>query len=281
MESALVRPPQGLSLCSWPGQETTVQIAPMRTSVVLPAYNAQHCVGQALESIRKQGVAVDEVIVIDDGSRDETRQIAADWSATLPVRVVCNPRNRGLCYSLRRGVEEASGDLLLRLDADDRWLPTHVGTVLRLATKYPQAVLFSTPALFVSENGVQLHRSSGSNDKKARARLMWDNFLVHSASAFRRSAYDAVGGYREHVLFEDYDLWIRLLEVGELGYANEATVEYLVTQGSLSRMPRSRAIRGRWVCQREAIAAFWPRHPLAALGCLVAGATRTAVSPWI
>lgn len=251
-----------------------------RFSVLMPAYNAQHCVGRALESIAAQTCAVHEVVVVDDGSRDDTAAVTAAWSDRLPLVLLRNDGNRGIGATLRRGAAAATGDWILRLDADDRWLPTHVAAMAPLAN-IPDMLLLTSAALLVDEAGAPLGVFHAVADTAVRGRLMWDNPLVHSASGFRRSAYLAEGGYREGVRWEDYDLWIRLLAHGRLGTHTEPTVEYTVSPTSLSRTRRAVSIAGRWQCQRQAVARFWRRHPLAALSACTLGAARTMVSSFI
>lgn len=248
-------------------------------SVVMPAFNAQSHIDRALRSLAEQHQPVDEVIVVDDGSTDRTADTVLAWEGRLPIVLLRNGVNLGIGASLRRGVEAARCDWVLRLDADDRWLPEHVQT-LSEATGQPGVNLVTAPAKLVDEAGRNLSTSQIVNDAEVRALLMWDNPLVHSASGFSREAYRAVGGYREGVRWEDYDLWIRLLSLGRLGSSAAPTIEYTVSSHSLSRAKRSVSIAARWYCQRQAVARFWSRHPLAASRALTLGAGRVLFSPF-
>jgi glycosyltransferase involved in cell wall biosynthesis len=247
-------------------------------SVVMPAYEARACIDRALASIAAQTQPVHEVVVVDDGSRDGTSAAVEAWRDRLPVLLLKNDANRGIGPTLRRGVEAASGEWILRLDADDRWLPGHVAAMTALA-RLPDVELLTSAAVLVDESGNARGRFEAADDRRVRARLMWDNPLIHSATGFRREACVAAGGYRDGVRWEDYDLWIRLLARGRLGAHATPTVEYTVSAGSLSRTRRSVAIAGRWQCQRQAIARFWRRHPLAALRAGTLGAARVLLSP--
>lgn len=247
-------------------------------SVVIPAFNAQSCVDRALQSLAEQHQPVDEVIVVDDGSADGTVDTVLAWEGRLPIVLLRNDTNRGIGVSLRRGVDAARSDWVLRLDADDRWLPGHV-QALSDAARQPGVSLVTAPAVLVDEAGRRLGMSQVVHDADVRALLMWDNPLVQSASGFSREAYRAVGGYRVGVRWEDYDLWIRLLSVGRLGSSSSPSVEYTVSSTSLSRVKRSVAIAARWYCQRQAVERFWRRHPLAASRALTLGAGRVLFSP--
>lgn len=246
-------------------------------SVVMPAYNAQAFIGRALQSLSLQRMPVDEIIVVDDGSLDRTVEIVRSWHQHLPLRLLRNGTNRGIAATLRRGVEAASGDWVLRLDADDRWLPDHV-RALDVAAGRPGVCLVTSPAYLVNDAGERLGQTRRVTDASVRKRLMWDNPLIHSATGFSLEAYRKAGGYREGVRWEDYDLWIRLLAHGRLGVSEAPGIEYTVSGSSLSRTRRSVALAARWRCQRQAIAAFGRRHPLAAARSFMLGAGRASYS---
>jgi glycosyltransferase involved in cell wall biosynthesis len=253
----------------------------MNVSVVMPAFNAGCCIDKALSSINEQSRPVEEIIVVDDGSIDDTSDIVTTWKGRLPIVLLRNNRNLGIASSLRRGVEACKGNLVLRLDTDDIWLPLHVKQLTDLAENSPTGVLFSTKALIVDQLGHFLGMSRTTGESSIRGDLMWDNPLVHSSSGFCVKAYESVGGYRVERRWEDYDLWIRLLSIGSFGFSNEPTVKYTVSMNSLSRQKRNVSIRARWECQRRAIAFFWKRHPFQAVRCFVLGTARVGISRWI
>ena len=242
-------------------------------SVVMPAFNARNCIERALQSLAMQQLPVDEIVVVDDGSSDRTVETVQSWKDRLPLLLLQNGSNWGIGASLRRGVDAASGDWVLRLDADDRWLPGHV-QALDTAAKQSGVCLVTSPAYLVDEAGERIGVTRPVRNEEVRMRLMWDNPLVHSATGFRRDSYRMVGGYREGVRWEDYDLWIRLLATGSLGVSDEPGIEYTVSGTSLSRTRRSVALEARWSCQRQAMATFWRLHPLAASRSFMLGATR-------
>ena len=89
-------------------------------SVIIPAYNAEHTIGEALDSVQKQTRAADEIIIIDDGSEDRTAEYATNHPSS--PRII-RTKNQGAAAALNRGIEHASGNILAFLDADDIWLP--------------------------------------------------------------------------------------------------------------------------------------------------------------
>jgi hypothetical protein len=169
-----------------------------------------------------------------------------------------------LTHSLKIGAEYATGDLVFRLDADDIWLPEHTETLVALALSHPNAVLFSARAEICEASGKPIGLSAAVTEKSVRAQLLWDNPIVHSAIAFDKRAYNAVGGYRGPTYAEDYDLWIRLLHYGEFSATDRASVSYHVFEGSISRIKRQTALRIRLELQLRAIRVFAERHPFSA-----------------
>src|SRR4051812_12252844 len=93
-------------------------------SAVVPCYNGEVFLAEALESISRQSRRVDEIIVVDDGSTDRSAEVAESWGAT----VIRQP-NRGEGAARNRGIEAAKGDVIAWLDADDLWRPRHIEVV--------------------------------------------------------------------------------------------------------------------------------------------------------
>lgn len=236
-----------------------------KLSVILPVYNGAPTLERALCSILAQTQPLDELVVVDDGSTDQTGVIITDWRKKLPIVSVHNEKNMGLTRALQRGMNIASGSLIFRLDGDDAWLPHHVETLVGLRSRDPHAVLYASRATNrAARSGDCLGISAILKEGSVRAKLLWDNPIVHSAVAFDKQAYQAAGGYLGPTYAEDYDLWIRLLRMGRLASTNETTLDYFVSERSLSRIKRTNALNVRFGLQRRAIRAFAKRHPAAA-----------------
>lgn len=241
----------------------------MRFSVVIPVYNGATLIEGCLLSIKEQLVPVDEIVIVDDGSEDDTKKIANKWKDELPIKLICNEKNMGINYSLRLGVEAAEGEWVLRLDHDDRWLKNHTSIIETLISE-PGVALASSSALLV--NGDKILKSNYLiNGSKIKHKLMHDNPLIHSATCFNKTVYNLVGGYRENVKWEDYDLWISLCAVGEFAYSNVPSVIYKISSSSLSRISRSNARKARWICQKRAISTFFREHPFNASYAFISG----------
>lgn len=235
-----------------------------QNTVLVPVYNGECTLDRALSSLSLQHQLPEEIVVVDDGSTDRTPEIIVKWSKILPIKHVSLNENGGLVAALQLAFRISTGSLVFRLDADDSWEPDHLAKIQYLSETNPNAVLFCSRAHVIGGDGEIVGVSDALNDKTVRRFLMWDNPLVHSAVAFRRPAYEATGGYSQGEFPEDYDLWVRLLQVGAFVGAEDITVKYHVLPNSLSRVKKTIAIRGRIVVQNKAIRSFGKIYPIRA-----------------
>lgn len=191
-------------------------------SVILPVRDGAPWLDEAVASIRAQTLSDLECVVVDDGSRDDSRVIArAHADRDSRVRVLCGNRPRGLVAALTTGIAAARAPYIARMDADDVALPE------RLALQV--AALDSLPELSVVGSRIA-YRPEGPGTGGLDAYVEWQNSLlepdaihrdlfvesplVHPTVVVRRAALDAVGGYRDLGWPEDYDLWMRIILSG-------------------------------------------------------------------
>jgi len=171
-------------------------------SVIIPAYNAGDRVARAITSALDQTLPVLEIIVVDDGSSDDTVQVAASFGD--PVRVVSKP-NGGPASARNVGAKVARGDWLAMLDADDWWFPRKNEIQLR----------------YVVEDDVGLshcrldHRTERPPDELTFQDLWERNWISNSSVLMRKKVFEEVGGFVEvKRLVEDYNLWLRVSAAG-------------------------------------------------------------------
>ena len=187
-------------------------------SVVLPVYNAEAYVREAVESILAQSFTDFELILINDGSTDGSGAILRDLAAHDTRIVLVERPNNGFISALNEGIERARADLIARMDADDVAMPE------RFALQY--ARMIEEPELAVLGGSMRLMDKAGNIiglteyplTPKETARSVEDGCPVSNATVImRRDAVLKTGGYRRAFLYcEDYDLWLRM---SELGYA--------------------------------------------------------------
>ena len=116
----------------------------MKISIIIPAYNAGATLREALDSVQAQNHAPHEVIVVDDGSTDDTADIARTYQEVLPL-VLVQQANAGLGAARNAGMEKATGEALAFLDADDVWGANKLGIAVRYLEKFPSVQWFYTP----------------------------------------------------------------------------------------------------------------------------------------
>jgi glycosyltransferase involved in cell wall biosynthesis len=246
-----------------------------KISTLMAVYNAQATIAEALRSILAQTRRTDEIIIVDDGSTDDTGPILKDFSCQHGARVITLSENRGFTAAINAGLGECRGDWVARLDADDWWDPTHLQTLeVSLATAAENSSLVATRARYWDQVHLQVGVSPGPMDTaELRCFAMNDNPFVHSAVMFRRDAACRAGGYPSSVRWEDYGLWIALMSTDNALIIDATTVNCRKHGRSLSSVSKREALHGRLEMQRRAWRLF--RH-----ACPVTGATRLART-WI
>lgn len=193
-----------------------------RVSVVIPAYNAARFLPEAIESVLQQTCPVHEIIVVDDGSTDDTEHvICALGSSVTYIRQA----NAGVSAARNRGISIASGELIAFLDADDRWLPEKIAQQLQIFINNPRAGLVATDRADIDTHGNLLldslfkkqgiyHLLSGLNGQPlpaALSRLVQVNFIPTSSVIVRKAALEKVGRFDASIRYgEDLELWARL-----------------------------------------------------------------------
>ena len=191
----------------------SVDRAPAIT-IIVTTYNYGRFLAEAIESALAQTHPPLEVIVVDDGSTDDSVAIAARY----PIRLI-HQENSGVACARNRGARAAKGELLVFLDADDVLEPTYLARCCEALARAPShvAYAYTQMRLFGTEEGV--FTSYPFTAEKLRI----GNYVPVSALV-RRACFDAVGGFDPSwsLGYEDYELWVRLLDAGWHGVFVEA-----------------------------------------------------------
>jgi glycosyltransferase involved in cell wall biosynthesis len=182
----------------------------MRISVIIPAYNAEQYIAQAIESCLRQTVLPDEIIVADDGSTDRTAAIAESYPE--PVRVIRLGTNCGVSVARNRAVEASTGDWLALLDADDWFLPRKLEMQRQCVLDHPNAVLVYTGMFLKPPDGPAVEHKFWPLSEVAR-RHRYTSLFLPSTVLLRRDAFDAAGGFDPaYPTLEDWEMWLKLAE---------------------------------------------------------------------
>lgn len=179
-------------------------------SVVMSVYNGERFLREATDSILRQTLENFELIVVDDGSTDHSRQVLA---AVDDRRLtVLEQSHEGLATALNRGVDRARASLIARMDSDDVSRPERLEKQYRFLLRNAAVALVGTAARIVDYAGAEVGAWHPPEDHASICRRMIRaNQFAHPTVMFRKEAFLAAGGYRQDMPFaQDYDLWLRM-----------------------------------------------------------------------
>jgi glycosyltransferase involved in cell wall biosynthesis len=206
-------------------------------SVITPAYNVVWCVGRAIDSVLEQTFRQLELIVVNDGSTDETKDVLTAYGDSIRV---LDQDNRGMSSARNAGIRSAQGSYIAFLDADDWWLPEKLERQLDLMQNRPELGFCSTAARVENPQGELLNlwrcRQTGNSTLKT---IFSENAAIAggcSAVVVRKRLLDQVGLFDESLRgFEDPDLWIRLAAASSYACIDEPLAIILRRENSVSR----------------------------------------------
>jgi glycosyltransferase involved in cell wall biosynthesis len=178
-------------------------------SVIIPTHNRGWIVKEAIDSVLDQDFSDYELMVVDDGSDDNTREILGAYGKAITV---LQQPNRGVSAARNRGIAEAAGGLIAFLDSDDLWLPGKLKTQVKFFEENADAMINQTQEIWI-RNGIRVnpkkrhHKFSGMIFERSLALCL----VSPSAVMIKKSLFDAVGVFDENLpACEDYDLWLRI-----------------------------------------------------------------------
>lgn len=195
-------------------------------SVILPFFNAERWLEPALRSLARQDLSGKlEVIAVDDGSTDSgPAKVESARKAGAPIVLLRNERNLGIVASLNRGLEQASGRFIARMDADDLCLPHR----LTRQVEFLERTGCDLCGSWFIEFGQGLSRTVRwpESDAELRAAMLFQNSICHPTIMARRAVFEQFK-YREgYILAEDYDLFVRLMSRFTLANVPEPLLRY-------------------------------------------------------
>jgi len=196
-------------------------------SVILPVYNAEKYIEEAINSILEQAYQNFELIIINDGSTDTSLSVINQYEKNNKVRIVTQ-ENKGLIFTLNKGIDLAKGQYIARMDADDIAHPERFEKQISLFEANPSlGVCSASTENFGAETDLTIR--SDDNDNLKATLLFWPPF-AHPAAMIKRSVLsDNNIKYREEFKHcEDFDLWSQLAPYGEFSNVTEVMLKYRV-----------------------------------------------------
>lgn len=212
-----------------------------KVSAVIPTYNRMDVICDAIDSILNQTYPHIEILVVDDGSTDQTLEILQKYEEKI---VVIHQENRGCSSARNQGIRAASGNYIAFLDSDDKWLPEKIEKQMKLLSQAGKNVSCCWCNLLIESDGTILNRLSIDKLRPKYAQGLWLNpleilatrfVLFNQAILIRKEALDRVGYFDESLwVMEDYDLAVKLAMQGPWVYTNESLV--LCREGAGNRI---------------------------------------------
>lgn len=204
-------------------------------TVLMPVYNAENFVADALESILTQSYKYFELLIIDDGSTDETLSIIKSYNDPR-IRLVAHEMNRGLQYSLNQGIDLASHELIARMDADDISHPWRLEKQVNYMMAHPDCAMVDCWVKIIDK---QKHfiKAEGIYSRYVYYVLTFECCIYHPAVMYRKSNVQSINGYTLPYA-EDFDLFWRLSRAYKIHTLEEHLLWYRVHDQNLNTVSK-------------------------------------------
>jgi glycosyltransferase involved in cell wall biosynthesis len=233
-----------------------------KVSIILTCYNHLAYLPAALEGVLGQTFRDFEIIAIDDGSTDGTREWLS--ACTEPMTLIFNDKNLGTYGSLNVALSRATGDYVAILNDDDLWAPLKLERQLALFDAHPEAGLVHTDGKFIDGAGAVVEGSPlgfefpRTETGDVLLSLVYANKIIASAVLVRRQCFIELGGFNEKYFGSgDWEMWMRVAEKYEIGFVSEPLTFYRVhgenASHKLDRIWRDDEMLREWIASRGSI----------------------------
>lgn len=207
-------------------------------SVILPVYNRQDSVARAIDSVLAQTGCSVEIIVVDDGSTDGTRQVLKEFGSRITL---LDQPHAGAYVARNHALRHARGELVAFIDSDDAWLPGRLAAQLPLMLQPEVGLVFGDVVHLLPGRTAERRQHTSfqiapPHRGRAAARFAWCNFIPTSTVLVRRRCLEEAGGFSEaEVRSSDYLMWFRIALRHELDYVDGVVAEYTLSADGISR----------------------------------------------
>lgn len=220
-----------------------------KVSVIMGIYNCADTLDEAIQSILNQTFTDWDLVMCDDGSKDDTYQVAEKYVRQYPGKFILlrNESNQGLNKTLNHCLQAATGEYIARMDGDDISVPERFEKEVAFLDAHPEFAIVSTPMILFDENGSWGQTRRGIEQPTIKDFVNNSPFHCHAPCMIRREAYVAVDGYtvdKRLLRFEDCNLWFKLYAKGYRGY-NMSEPLYMMRDDRNASHRRSPLVRFR------------------------------------
>lgn len=223
-------------------------------SIILPAYNGAEWIEKAIQSVLAQSFTDFELLIINDGSSDDTEAIALRFAQQDPrIRYIKNERNLGIQRTRNISLEQSHCDYIAEIDQDDEWVDKDkLKKQLNFLEAHSDHVLVGTGAIMVDSRGQETARYlMPETDQEIRKKLLRKNCFIHSSVMYRKNPVKAIGGYTVDRMSEDHDLWLRLGRVGKFGNLQDYAVKYYLNSKGYNSQDKFLRLRQNLLFAKE------------------------------
>lgn len=220
----------------------------VKISVIMPVYNGERYTKETIESVIAQTFPDFEFIIIDDGSTDNTLGIVNSFNDNR-IKIL-KQNHGGIVKALNLGIKESQGEYIVRIDADDMCVQNRFKKLVEYMDQNKSVVVCGSWAEMINENGEVIGelKYPPINNDNIRKYILLHNPFIHPSVIFRKDILNKVGGYKNFKHNEDYELWTRMLRLGEGYNIPENLIKYRVHKKQITREGNFRMrIVGVWV----------------------------------
>lgn len=205
-----------------------------KISVIMPVYNGERYLKEAIDSILSQTYGDFELIIIDDGSTDATEKMILAYQDHR-IRYDKNEKNLGVAASLNRGLDLAKGEYVARMDADDISLSDRFEKQVNFMEAHPEVGVLGGAVLLLFPEGTCKFPLSPSDDQ-IRVDLLFNSAFAHPAVMIRRSVLTGLRYEEEFIKCEDYRLWTKLAPVCKMANLSDVILQYRQHDGQVTQI---------------------------------------------
>jgi len=228
-----------------------------KVSVILPCYNGVQWIGQAIESVLNQTFKDFELLVIDDGSTDNSKEIVSSYLCDERVRYIYQ-ENRGFSGAINRGIRESKGDLIGFIGQDDLWLPNKLELQTKYLSKHGDVDLIHSSYFAIDPQGQimgirNMEIPNVSSKRELIETLFLWNFIGFETVLVKRKCFDEVGFFDERMVgFSDHDMWLRIAGKFNIVYTSLPLVKKREHTLQLSKTQAEKVLRDEFLLVRKA-----------------------------
>lgn len=214
-----------------------------KVSVVVPTYNREEYICETIDSILAQTFTDFEVVIVDDGSKDNTLAKLEQYGNK--IKVVRQP-NSERAVARNNGVQNSTGDLIAFVDSDDVWIKDKLEKQVEVLDNNPDVICSNGLCLRIDENSNKIQtakRQTVGHSGDVFEELLFRNFIVSPTPVVRRAYFEKSGGFEtKYIPYEDWQLWLKVSTLGKFHYLNRPLAYYRVHSEQSVQLVKSERI---------------------------------------